>query len=376
MDFVPFFTFVPQSGARYMTNKLKNILQNQKKEQKPQIFVIAEMAWSHDGSPDNAKKIIKGAAEAGADAVNFHITSMKDYMVKDYGCAAGQTLSAGKEEEKIYDYLEKINLKNRDWEELFPYAKNLGLDICVMPNDFESFNFSKKLNPDNYVIASACFLEEDFIREVAKQKKPVILRIGGATLSEIEKVVNLIKAEGNDEIILLHGIQLYPTKLEDARLNLIPSLKRIFGLPVGLADHIDAESELALIIPLIALPMGIAVIEKHLTYDRSLKGEDIEAALNPDEFKKFVEYIRAGERALGESYFKELSEGELKYRNVSRKRAVAAQKINKGEEVTRDKITFKRADEGLSPSEIKSLIGRKANCDIEEDNPILWDKVE
>ncbi len=358
-----------------MTNKMKNIFQNQKEEQKPQIFIIAEMAWSHDGSLGNAKKIIKGAAEAGADAVSFHVTSMKNYMVKDYGCAAGQTLSAGKEEEKIYDYLEKINLKNRDWEELFPYAKNLGLDICVMPNDFESFNFSKKLNPDNYVIASACFLEEDFIREVAKQKKPVILRIGGATLAEIEEVVNLIKKEGNNEIILLHGIQLYPTKLEDTHLSLIPSLKIIFGLPVGLADHIDAESELAIIIPLMALPMGVAVIEKHLTHDRSLKGEDIEAALNPNEFKKFVGYIREAEKALGQPCFRKLSEGELKYRNVSRKKAVAARKIDKGEEITKDKITFKRTDQGVSPSEIKYLIGRKANCDIEQDEPILWEKV-
>lgn len=359
-----------------MTNTLKNIFQNQKEEQKSQIFVIAEMAWSYDGSVDNAKKIIKGAADAGADAISFHFTSMKDYMVKDYGCAAGQTLSAGKEKEKIYDYLEKINLKNKDWEELFPYAKNLGLDICVMPNDFESFNFSKKLNPDNYVIASACFLEEDFIREVAKQKKPIILRIGGATLAEIEKVVNLIEREGNDEMVLLHGIQLYPTKLEDAHLSLIPSLARIFGLPVGLADHIDAESELALIIPLMALPLGVAAIEKHLTHDRSLKGEDIEAALNPDEFKKFVGYIREAEKALGHPYFKKLSEGELKYRNVSRKKAVAVKNINKDEEITRDKITFKRADDGISPSEIQYLIGRKAKKDIQEDDPILWDKIQ
>lgn len=359
-----------------MENKLKNIFQSQEKIEKPEIFIIAEMAWSHDGSVDNAKKIIKGAAEAGADAISFHFTCLKDYMVKDYGCSAGQTLSAGKESEKIYDYLEKINLKNSDWEELFPYAKNLGLDICVMPNDFESFRLSKKLNPDIYVIASACFLEEDFIKEIAREKKPIILRIGGATLSEIERAVNLIKKEGNDEIVLLHGIQLYPTRVEDAHLNLIPSLKKIFGLPVGLADHIDAESDLALIVPLAGISMGIRVIEKHITHDRSKKGEDIEAALNPDEFKKFVRYIREAEKALGKSYFRELSEGELKYRNVSRKRTVALKKINRGEEITRDKITFKRADEGISPLEIKYLIGRRASCDIEEDEPILWDKLE
>ena len=342
---------------------------------KESVFIIAEMAWYHDGSVENAKKIIRGAVEAGADAISFHLTSMKNYMVKNYGCTAGQTLSAGKEKENIYDYLERINLKDSDWEELFIYAKSFSLKICVMPNDFQSLKLAERLNPDIYVIAAACFLEEDFVSEIAKQKKPIILRIGGATLSEIENTINLIKKQGNKEIILLHGIQLYPTKIEDTNLNLIPFLKGKFGLSVGLADHIDAESELALIIPLLVIPMGVRIFEKHITHDRSKKGEDIEAALSPDEFKKFVEYIREAERALGKFCFGELSEGELKYRNVSRKRIVSTKKISQGEEITRDSITFKRADAGISPSEIKHLIGRKAKCDIEEDEPITWDKI-
>jgi len=359
-----------------MNDKLNKIFRDKDTNSQKPIFVIAEMAWSHDGSVEKAKEIIKGAADAGADAVSLHLTSMKDYMVEQYGCAAGQTLSAGKETEKIYDYLEKINLKNNDWKGIFSYCKSLGLDICVMPNDVPSLELCKKLNPDIYVIASACFLEEEFIIEIAKEKKPIILRIGGATLNEIERVVNLIKKYGTDEIILLHGIQLYPTKIEDTHLNLILSLREIFGLPVGLADHIDAESELALIIPLVAMPMGVSVIEKHLTHNRSLKGEDIEAALNPDEFKKFVEYIQEAKKALGISHFRDLSPAELKYREVSRKKVVAAKKINKDEKITRDKIAFKRSDEGIFPDEIRYLINREANSDIEEGEAILWNKVK
>lgn len=365
----------PTLKNKNMKNKLKKIFENRKERGDESIFIIAEMAWSHDGSVGNAKKIIKGAAEAGADAISVHITSMKDYMVKNYGCSGGQTLSAGKEKENIYDYLNKINLKDKDWEELFSYARNLGLLICVMPNDFKSLSLSKRLKPDIYVIAAACFMEENFVVEIAKQKKPVILRIGGASLGEIEKTINLIKKGGVENIILLHGIQLYPTRIENTHLNLIPSLKKIFGLPVGLADHIDAESEIALIVPLMAIPFGATVIEKHLTHNRSLKGEDIEAALNPDEFKKFVGYVRETEKALGASCFRDLSEGELKYREVSRKRTVATKKINKNEKITKDNITFKRADKGVYPDESKHLIGRTANCDIEEDEPITWNKI-
>lgn len=357
-----------------MKNKLNNIFNKKINKDEKQVFIVAEMAWAHDGSVQKAKKIIKGAADAGADSISVHITNMANYMVRDYGCTAGQTLSAGDGKEKIYDYLERINLKDSDWKKVFSFAKKSGLSVCAMPNDNKSLNLCKKLNPDIYVIASACFAEEDFIRRIAKEKKPIILRIGGASLCEIEKVVNLIKKYKND-IILLYGIQLYPTRAEGTNLRLISSLEQIFGLPVGLADHIDAESELAFIIPQLAVSMGVKIIEKHITHNRSLKGEDIEAALNPDEFKKLVEYIKMTEKALGTSYFKDLSQEELKYRNVSRKKIVAAKNIKIGEKVNKNNFILKRSDRGVSPAEIKYLIGRKTNCNIKKDEPILWEKI-
>jgi sialic acid synthase SpsE len=338
-------------------------------------FIIAEMAWSHDGSVENARKIIKGAADAGADAISLHITSIKDYMVRDYGCSAGQTVSTGKEKERIYNYLDRINIKASDWDLLLSYARSVRLAICAMPNDMQSLRLCEKLNPDIYVIASSCFVEENLVSEVAKKRKPVILRVGGATLGEIENTVNLIKQYSNDDIILLHGIQLYPTKLEDTHLRLIPSLKTIFGLQVGLADHIDAESELALIIPLIAIPLGATVIEKHITHDRSLRGEDFEAALNPNEFRTFVEYVREAEKSLGDSHYTYLSGVVLKYRTASRKRVVTSKKISKGAKVTENDIEFKRADEGIYPDESRFIIGRTVNQNIEEDKPITWDKL-
>lgn len=338
-------------------------------------FVIAEMAWSHDGSLAKAKKIVKGTSDAGADAISVHITSIKDYMVKAYGSAAGQTLSAGKEQEIIYDYLNRVNLKDNDWKQLFTYTKGLGVAICAMPNDLQSLKLCQRLAPDAYVIAAACFVEENLVIEVARQKKPVILRIGGATLGEIEATANRIREQGNEDIILLHGFQSYPTKIENTRLRLIPSLKALFGLPVGLADHIDAESHLAMVVPLVALGFGANVIEKHITHDRSLKGEDFESALNPADLKKLVSDIREIEKSLGSTAFGPLSAEEVRYRRVSRKRTVATRLIKKGEKITEKDFAFKRTDDGIYPDEGKFIIGRTASEDIKEDAPLTWDKL-
>jgi len=340
------------------------------------VFIIAEMAWAHDGSLRKAKKIIKGAADAGADAISLHITNMEDYMVKDYGLTVCQFVKRDRKKISMYEYLEKINLRDNEWKELFTYTKGLGLTICAMPNDFKSLTLCKKLKPDIYVLAAACFIEEDFIKKVAGEKRPLMLRIGGATISEIKKVISLIKKQRVKEIILLHGIQTYPTKIEDTNLNLIPFFKRTFNLPVGLADHIDAELEMAQIVPLMAVAKGARVIEKHLTHNRALKGVDYIAALNPDEFKELVENIREVEKALGISKISGLSRAELKYRKVVRKRIVAAEDIKKDEKITKNKIIFKRANEGIYPDELKKIINRVAKIDIKKDEPILKNKLK
>lgn len=338
-------------------------------------YVIAEMAWSHDGSVEKAKKIVQGACDAGADAISIHVTSLKDYMVKEYSSVAGKTLSAGKEQEIIYNYLDKINIKDSEWKELFKYIKDAELAICAMPNDIRSLKFCAELKPDAYVIAASCFVEENLVLEVAKQKKPVILRIGGATLGEIESVIGLVREYGTGDIILLHGFQSYPTKIEDTRLALIPTLKATFGLPVGTADHIDADSPLAVMVPLVALAFGANAVEKHVTHDRKMKGEDFESALHPDELKMLVGNMKEIEKSFGNSAIKTLSSEELRYRRVSRKKAVAARVIKKGQKITAQDIVFKRADDGITPDESKFIIGRTAGLDIKEDSPLTWDKI-
>lgn len=332
-------------------------------------FIIAEMAWSHDGSVEKARKIIDAAAGARADAICFHLTSMEDYMVPHYRTEKGR-VSAGKEARPIYEYLTAINLNQKAWKELFPYAKGRGLLVCTMCNDLPSVALAYELGTDAYVVSPASLAEEDLVKEVAGKGNPVFLRIGGALMEEVERAISWIKEVGNENIVLIHGFQSYPTKLEDMNLKLIPALKQKFSLPIGFADHTDGGSELALTVPLAALPFGANLIEKHVTHDRSFKGEDFESALDPKDFKRFVVNLREIEKTFGSPEIRPLSEEELKYREVVRKRAVANRDIKKGEKITRDKIAFKRSDEGIFPDEVDRVLGKIAVKDIKKNDPI------
>lgn len=342
-------------------------------------YIIAEMAWSHDGELDTGIQIFRGAKEAGADAVGVHITDVPELMVRDYRCLDGQTLSKGQDEAppaSIFEYLKKKNTSKQDWEKLFAFAREIGLHICAMCNDVASFNFVRGFHPEIYAVASAAFTELDFVRLIAAERKPTVLRIGGATLGEIEQIVNIFHQEENEDIILLHGIQMYPTDIEDINLRMLPSLKGIFGCNVGLADHIDGANTLALILPALALPLGAVIIEKHITDDRAKEREDYESALGISEFSEFVKIIRQTEKALGTGERKALSEAELKYRRVVRKKIVAAKPIARGHIITSEDIKCKRSDYGGDPALSFIYIDRKARTAIEADQGISIDMLE
>lgn len=339
------------------------------------IVIIAEMAWAHDGSLEKAKKIVKGAFDAGADAINFHLTHLEDYMVMWYGLNPGILSSTDSNKESVYKYLEKINLSFSQFKELSDFAHALGLFVSIMCNDQESLDFSmKQINPEMLMIHPSCITDSAFVASVAAAQKPLVLYCGGLFLGEIERAIEICKTVGNERLILQHGFQSYPTHIADNHLRYIETLNKIFGYPISFGDHTDGADPFALIVPLLSIPYGVRVIEKHITFDRAEKGEDYESALDPSQFKVFREYVRKTESTLGSSSWKSLSERENTYRKVVRKRAIAKRNLTAGDVLNVNDVIYMRADNGLYPEEIDFSLGQvKLSQDIKKGMPITWD---
>ncbi|MDE2166806.1 MAG: N-acetylneuraminate synthase family protein [Alphaproteobacteria bacterium] len=320
-------------------------------------FVVAEMAWAHDGSIEKAMRIVDGAADAKADAINLHLTKLLDYMVPFYGAGPGR-VSGSRTTTEIYKYLEGINLSFDAVAELAAHAKARGLKVSVMCNDEASAAFAgKSIHPDILMIHPSSVGDERLLRMIAAQGTPLVIYTGALKLGEIETAVQWATAEGNGALILQHGFQSYPTPLSENRLRAIETLKRQFGFPVAFADHTDGDDPMAMIVPLLAIAMGADAVEKHITYDRAAKGEDYESSLDPAQFAVFVDRLRKAESTFGSASWRPLSDRELKYREVVRKRAVAARPIRAGTLLTRDLVAFKRCDRGLYPEELTGLLG-------------------
>lgn len=319
-------------------------------------YIIAELSANHNGSLQIALDTIRAAKECGANAIKLQTYTAdtltlnsrnEDFMV------SGGTLWDGKNLYELYQWA----YTPWEWhEELFAYARSIGIDIFSTPFDKSAVDFLEQFNPSVYKVASFEITDYELIRYIASKKKPIIISTGIGTLEEIIDVVNICKNEGNDDIILLKCTSEYPAPLEEANLKTILDMKEKFGVEVGFSDH-----TLGITAPIVAVSYGACVIEKHFIIDKSIGGADCEFSMDKNEFTKLVTSIRETEQLIGEVDYS-LNEKREKQRRFCRSLYVSKD-IKEGEIFTENNIKSVRPGYGLHPKYLNDILGKKANKD-------------
>lgn len=320
------------------------------------------MACAHEGKYELAKRLVHTAARARADAIQFQIFHPQEYIHPD---------------DPDYGFIKKIALLPDQWIKLFECAKNNKLEVITVACDRMSIDLAESQNTAGYKVHSADLNNSYITKYIAKLRKPIMLSIGGSYLSEIESGIKDIQSCGNRNIILMYGIQNFPTLLSSVNLNSILELERKFNFPVGYQDHTDGSSPWSFWLPIMSLSLGAIVLEKHITYDRSKKGIDYQAALNPDEFCEFVKIVRTAEKILGQTKidkFYNLDKETRKYRTYSKMRNVVTDRlIRKGGIIKEKDIKVLRFRNGKIPAvALPSIIGKKTRKELPRFYAIDW----
>jgi sialic acid synthase SpsE len=310
------------------------------------IYVIAEMACSHDGQAALARRIIDAAGTAGANAIQFQIWRLEDIMVPTH---------------PDFSRVLKLQLASETWAELAVYTRSRhpGMEIIACVYDPAAADFADALNVNAFKIHTADLSNPQLLRHIAAKGKRIDLSVGASSLDEIGNALATIRAVRDVPIWLMYGMQNFPTNVGDAHLAFAAKLADLFELPVGYQDHTDAQLDSGFWLPAAAVGMGIRVIEKHITHDRSRKGADHEAALNPEEFEKFVRMLREIEVAFGSPVPRPFSEADQRYRKYSKKSIVATRDLPAGTVLAETDLTVRRAEAlGLPPDQSARLVGR------------------
>lgn len=328
------------------------------------VFIIAEAGDNHNGDYNLALKLVDKAVEAGADCVKFQTFVTENVISKFAEKADYQKENTG-EEESQYEMVKKLELSFEQFRMIKAYCDNKGIMFLSTPFDLDSIDFLEELDIPFWKIPSGEITNLPYLEKIARTKKDIILSTGMSTMEEIEKALAVLRENGAGEITLLHCNTEYPTPFEDVNLRAMKTMKETFATKVGYSDH-----TVGIEVPVAAVAMGAAVIEKHFTLDKNMEGPDHKASLEPEELKAMVASIRNIEKALGVSE-KKPSPSEIKNINIARKSIVAKRAIKEGEILTEENLYIKRPGNGISPMRWYEIIGTKAVKDFVEDELIV-----
>ena len=329
-------------------------------------LIIAEAGVNHNGDIAKAKALIDKGAEAGVDYVKFQTFKAGNLVTKQAKRAAYQYKNT-QDNDSQYEMLKKLELSQKDHQELIDYCTQKGVKFLSTGFDFESLEFLAGLGITIAKIPSGDITNLPYLRKVATLFPEVILSTGMANITEIKDAVKVLTDNGvsKDKITVLHCNTEYPTPMEDVNLKAMLHIQQEVGVAIGYSDH-----TLGIEVPIAAVALGATVIEKHFTLDKTLPGPDHKASLEPEELKTMVIAIRNIEKAVGGSAIKEVSASEAKNKPIVRKSIVVAKKIVKGESFTVENLTVKRPGTGISPMQWDEVIGKTAKKDFEEDDLI------
>ena len=320
-------------------------------------FVLAEAGVNHNGDLGLARKLIEAAAEAQASAIKFQTFKAANLVTRDAPKASYQleTTSAG---ESQYDMLCRLELSPAAHTELIAHCTKHRLLFLSTPFDEESADLLEKLGVAAFKIPSGEITNLPFLEHVARKQKPILLSTGMSDLSEVETAVRRIRAQGNNDIVVLQCVSNYPANPADVNLRAMATMASACNVLVGYSDHtLGNEASLA------AVAIGACVIEKHFTLDRNLPGPDHKASLEPDELKALVRSIRIVEATLGNG-IKQPAPSEENTRQVARKSLVAAGDLVAGTRLKPEMVAIKRPGTGLAPALRDTLVGRTLNTDV------------
>jgi len=267
-----------------------------KKYKKP--TVVAEIGCNHKGDFETAKELIKLAKDANADYAKFQKRNSKELLTEEqYNAPHPNPMhSYGRTYGEHREFLE---LDIEQHSELKKYCEELGIGYSTSVWDVTSAREVISINPDYIKVPSACNNNFELLEVLRDEyNKDVHISFGMTTIEEEKQIINFFKDknQSKNRIIIYSCTSGYPVPFEDVALLEITRLYKEYEnlvKDIGFSGH-----HLGIAIDNAAYTLGANWIERHFTKDRTWKGTDHAASLEPTGLRKLVRDLNATYKAL------------------------------------------------------------------------------
>lgn len=315
--------------------------------------IIAEIGVNHGGDEKLAWKMIKSAHINGADFIKLQSFITENFFHPSV---------------PYYLNTKKMELSIESQKRLFKKAKEKKIKLISTPYDFISVDMIEEFDHVAYKIASMDNDNIPLIEYIAKKNRYVIVSCGMTNLADIKKIVNIMKEQSNNKLILLHCISDYPTEQKNLNLSMIKFLKDTFGYPVGVSDH-----SIGLFSSYISASLGAVIIEKHFTTDKSLvkkiPNADHDISIVPSELRKLRKFCESVPIIIGKPSF-------INNQDIQRKKwkrgLYAKRDIEIGEKLNLDNTILLRPVEGIKAGEWNNVYNKEIKRKISKLQPIFF----
>jgi N,N'-diacetyllegionaminate synthase len=329
-------------------------------------YIIAEVGSNHNGDMNLCRQLIDAAAAAGAHAVKFQSWTDTSLIAEEEYARNTEYSDKKKHFGSLREMVKAYQLTAEQHLEAHAHCRARGIAFCSSVFSMEEVDLLENLDVPFFKIASMDVEHLPLLKYVARKQRPVVISTGMATLAEIEQAVETVRTEGNEEIVLLHCVSIYPPEYDTIHLRNMATLEQAFDVPVGFSDH-----TLGTAIPLAAIAIGACVVEKHFTLDQDMAGWDHAISANPEQLRIIVAEGRNILSALGENR-RIVSAAEMEKRKKFRRSLVARRKLDRGHMLTEADLDAKRPGTGIAPNEIAYVLGRRLASEVAADQVLHW----
>lgn len=331
-------------------------------------FIIAEMSANHGGDLDRALRIIRLAADCGADAIKFQ-AYRAETMTLDLASPGfvieGDNPWTGT---KLYDLYAGAATPYDWFPELFRASRDADIIPFASPFDHAAVDMLEALDAPAYKIASFELVDVDLIDRCARTGKPMIVSTGMGSEQEIADGLAAALGAATREVALLKCTSAYPSDPAEANLRTIGAMRERFGVPVGLSDH-----TIGINVATAACALGACIVEKHFIDAREPATADSVFSALPEELTELVAACREAHDALGQSHF---GPAEREAQSLAFRRSLyAIDDIAAGATLSRDNVASIRPGFGLPVKSLPEVIGRTAKDAIKRGTPLSWDLI-
>jgi len=324
------------------------------------IHVCADIGLRHGGSTAAARTLLDLAVDAGVDSVKLQIVH-PEALTLPVAWSDGNAFQDDRFDEQV-----AAMLPDQAYADLAAHATAQGIGFGVGVFDPRGIELAEAIDASYLRISSGDLTHHKLLHLAAETGRRLVLSTGMATLAEIEQAVDVVFRVGLEDVVLLHGVSVYPAPLERMNLSFLDVLARAFDVPVGLTDHTEDGFAAA-----IAAGMGVSWIEKHL---RPNGPPDRTHARAPIAFAEFVANLRSCEAACRWRRPK-VGEAEMTSRRALRRGLYAAREIEPGDRLQPEDILVVRPEGPMGPDQLTRLIGTTARRHIARFEPFKPDMV-